>query len=153
MADLSLRFGRYGVSAIAACFAVGALVEDLASPTVTIAGRSYDRGSEVVVIAVLCGVVALVALRGLLGTAAPLSALALIGVASLPAPAWVLDSTFVFLLAMLVCGISGYMAVSRLDRAGLIVLLAAGSAAAWRHPIGGWGQWSSVVAFMSIAWV
>jgi len=74
------------VSAIVACFAVGAIVEDLASPTVVIGERSYDRGSEVVVTAVLCGVVALVARRGLLGIVAPLSALALIGVASFPAP-------------------------------------------------------------------
>jgi hypothetical protein len=67
--------------------------------------------------------------------------------------AWALDSAFVFLLVMLACGISGFMAVSRLDWAGLIVLLAAGSVAVWRYPDGGWGQWFSVVAFMSIAWV
>jgi PAS domain S-box-containing protein len=153
LADLGARLGSYWVSAIAACFAVGALVEDLASPTVVIGGRRYDRGSEAVITAVLCGVVALVALRGRLGVAAPLSALALVGVASFAAPAWVLDSGFLFLLVMLACGIAGYMAESWLDRAGLIVLVAAGSAAAWRNPDRGWGQWFSVVAFMSIAWV
>ncbi|MEP7019545.1 MAG: histidine kinase [Pseudonocardiales bacterium] len=153
MADLGAPFGRHGVSVIAACFAVGALVEHIASPTVTLNGRTYDRGSDAVVAAILCAAVVLVALRGVLGVWAPISAGALIGIASLPAPVWVLESAFVFLLVMLTCGISGYLAVSRIERAGLLVLLASGSLAAWRHPEGGWGRWGSVIAFMSVAWV
>src|SRR5688572_16555018 len=119
-ADLRNRLGRHGVSALAACFAVGALVEDLVNPSVMIDGRSYDRAPEATVVVVLVGVAVLLALRGRLGVAAPLSVLALFGFASLSAPAWVLDSTFVYLLVMLASGLAGYMAQSRLDHAGLL---------------------------------
>ena len=95
-ADLGDRLGRHGVSAPWRCFAAGALVEDLVSPTVTLDGRPFDRGPEAVIVVVLVGAAALVVLRGRLGVAAPLSAVALFGLASLTADGWVFDSTFVF---------------------------------------------------------
>jgi signal transduction histidine kinase len=151
--DLGALFRRHGVSAVAACFAAGALVEDLVRPTVTIAGQPYDRGPDALVAAVLAGAVTLVALRDRLGLVAPLSAIILFGLASLSAPAWVLDSPFVFLLVMLACGLGGYRAQSLRNQSGLLVLWATGSLAAWRHPEPSLGQWLSVVAYMSIAWV
>jgi signal transduction histidine kinase len=152
--DLSMSFGRHGVSALAACFAVGALVEDLVSPSVKLGGARYDRGPEAVIAAVLVGAVILVAVRDRLGVVAPLTAVALLGLASLPAPAWVLDSAFVYLLVMLICGLGGYLTLSRLGHAaGLLVVCAVGSLAAWRHPDHNSGQWVAVIAFMSIAWV
>jgi len=151
-ANLRSRLGRHGVSALAACFAVLALVEDLVNPTVLIDGRSYDRAPEATLVVVLVGVAALLALRGRLGVAAPLSAVALFGLASLSAPEWVLDSTFVYLLVMLASGLAGYMAQSRLDHAGLVVILGAGSLAAWQHPAADVGKWASVLVFISIAW-
>jgi signal transduction histidine kinase len=152
--DLRVLFGRHGVSVLATCFAAGALVEDLVSPTATLGAGRYDRGPEVVIAAVLAAAVALVALRNRLGVVAPLSALALLGLASLPAPAWLLDSSFVYLLVMLICGLGGYLAQSRWSHAaGLLVLLAVGSLAAGRHPDPHWGQAAGVIAFMAIAWV
>ncbi|MGZ4615090.1 MAG: sensor histidine kinase [Actinomycetes bacterium] len=152
--DLSTRFGHHGVTALAACFAAGALVEDLVSPTVRLGADRYDRGPEAVIAAVLVVGVVLVAFRDRLGVVAPVSAVALFGLASLSAPAWVLDSAFVYLLVMLTCGLGGYLAQSRLSHAvGLLVLLTVGSLAAWQHPDPSWGQWASVIAFMSIAWV
>jgi signal transduction histidine kinase len=152
--DLTVRVGRHAVTALAACFAAGALVEDLVSPAATLGAGRYDRGPAAVIAAVLVGAVTLVALRDRLGVVAPLSAVALFGLASLPAPAWVLDSSFVYLLVMLVCGLGGYLARSRRSHvAGLLVLWAAGSLAAWRHPDPNWGQWAGVLTFMSIAWV
>ena len=152
--DLSVRFARHGVSALAAAFAAGALVEDLVSPSVRLGTTRYDRGPDAVVVAVLVGAVILVALRDRLGVVAPLTAVTLFGLASLPAPAWVLDSAFVYLLVMLICGLGGYLTHSRLGHAvGLLVICAVGSLAAWRHPDHHWGQWAAVLAFMSIAWV
>jgi signal transduction histidine kinase len=152
--DLLPRFGRHAVSALAVSFAAGAFIEDLVSPAETLAAGRYDRGPEVVIAAVLTGAVTLVALRGGLGVVAPICAVALFGLATLSAPAWVLDSSFVYLLVMLICGLGGYLARSRLSHAvGLLVLLAAGSLAAWRHPDPNGGQWAGVIAFMSIAWV
>lgn len=149
----STRYGHHGVTALAAGFAAGALVEDLVSPMVTLGAGRYDRGPEAVILAVLVGAVTLVAVRDRLGVVAPMSAIALFGVATLSAPAWVLDSAFVYLIVMLVCGLVGYLARSRLSHAaGLLLIVAAGSLAAWRHPDASWGKWLSVVAFMSIAW-
>ncbi len=91
-------------------------------------------------------------MRGRLGVAAPLSAVALFGLASLSAPEWVLDSTFVYLLVMLASGLAGYMAQSRLDHAGLVVILGAGSLAVSQHPAADVGKWASVLVFISIAW-
>ena len=151
--DLRLRLERHGVTALAVAFAAGALVHDLVSPTVTLDSGRYDRGPEAVIAAVLVGVVVLVGLRGRLGIIAPLSAIALLGLATLTARTWVLDSGFVFLLAMLICGLGGYLTSSSLSQAGLLVILAVGSVAAWRHPEHSWGQTVSVISFMSIAWV
>jgi signal transduction histidine kinase len=152
--DLVARFGRHAVTALAACFAAGALVEDLVSPTATLGDVRYDRGPEVLIAAVLAGAVTLVALRDRLGVVAPIGAVGLFGLASIWAPAWVLDSSFVYLLIMLICALGGYLAQSRLtNTVGLAVLLAAGSLAAWRHVDPNWGQWAAVIAFMSIAWV
>jgi signal transduction histidine kinase len=141
------------VTALAVAFAAGALVHDLVSPTVMLDSGRYDRGPEAVIAAVLVGVVVLVALRGRLGLVAPLSAIALLGLVTLTARTWVLDSGFVFLLAMLVCGLGGYLTTSSLSQAGLLVILAVGTLAAWRHPDHSWGQTVSVISFMSIAWV
>jgi signal transduction histidine kinase len=151
--DLGARFGHHGVTALAACFALGALVEDLVRPSVTLGTGQYDRGPDAVIAASLAAVVTLVALRDRLGLLAPLSALALLGPVPLVAPVWLLDSSFVYLLAMLVCGLGGYLARSRRAHVtGLLVVWAVGSAAAWRHPDPDWGQWAGVLTFMSIAW-
>jgi signal transduction histidine kinase len=151
--DLRLQLERHGVTALAVAFAAGALAHDLVNPTVTLDSGRYDRGPEAVIAAVLVGVVVLVALRGRLGIIAPLSAIALLGLATLTTRTWVLDSGFVFLLAMLICGLGGYLTSSSISQAGLLVILAVGSLAAWRHPEHSWGQTVSVISFMSIAWV
>ena len=141
------------MTALAVAFAAGALVHDLVSPTVTLDSGRYDRGPVAVIAAVLLGVVVLIALRDRLGIIAPLSAIALLGLATLTARTWVLDSGFVFLLAMLVCGLGGYLTSSSLSQAGLLVILAVGGLAAWQHPDHSWGQAVSVISFMTIAWV
>lgn len=152
--DLRTFVERHGVTALVATFAVCALVEDLTSPTVKLGASQYDRGPEAALVVVLAGIVALVALRGRLGLVGPLAAIGLVGVASLAAPAWVLDSSFVFLLGMVVCGVAGYLAQTPLTRAvGLLVVWAAGSLAAWQHPYPHWGQWAAVITFMSMAFV
>jgi hypothetical protein len=151
--DLRLQLERHGVTALVVAFAAGALAQDLVNPTVTLDSGRYDRGPEAVIAAVLVGVVVLVALRGRLGIIAPLSAIALLGLATLTARTWVLDSGFVFLLAMLICGLGGYLTSSSISQAGLLVILAVGGLAAWRHPEHSWGQTVSVISFMSIAWV
>jgi signal transduction histidine kinase len=151
--DLRLQLERHGVTALAVAFAAGALVHDLVSPSVTLDSGRYDRGPEAVIAAVLVGAVVLVALRDRLGVIGPLSAIALLGLATLTARTWVLDSGFVFLLAMLICGLGGYLTTTAISQAGLLVILAVGTLAAWRHPDHSWGQTVSVISFMSIAWV
>jgi signal transduction histidine kinase len=150
--DLGARLGRHVLSALAALLAAGALIEDLADPNVAFGSRSYDRGPEAILVVVLVGVAVLVSLRARLGVAAPLAAVGLFGLASLSASAWVLDSTFVYLLVMLSCGLAGYLARSKRGYAGLLVLWAAGSLAVWQHPDADLGRGVSVVAIMSIAW-
>jgi signal transduction histidine kinase len=140
------------VTVLAVCSAVGALVEDLISPTATLPSGTYDRGPEAVLVATLGAAVAVLALRGRLGLAAPLAALACFALASLPAPAWVLDSSFVYLIVMLSCGLGGYTARSWQHVIGLGVVAACGSVAALRHPDPSLAQGASVVAFMAIAW-
>jgi signal transduction histidine kinase len=115
-------------------------------------GRRYDRAPEPVVIIVLCAAVGLVALRRRIGVIGPLAALMVIGLAALPAPAWALNSSFVFLLVMLVCGISGYLAVGRAGLLGLVVIWVAASLAAGRNPTHSVRDWLFVGTFMSIAW-
>jgi signal transduction histidine kinase len=151
-ARLRRLFGRYGLSSVVAVFAAAALVQDLAGPKVTIGSHRYDRGPEVVIAAVLCGVVVLVALRRRLGVIAPLSALALLGLASIPARAWIIDSAFVFVLAMLVCGMGGFMAGGRRAPASLAVLWAVGSLVEWRYPDRSLGKWFVVLVYMTVAW-
>jgi signal transduction histidine kinase len=148
------RVGHHSVTVLAAGFASGALLEALIRPTVTLGAGRYDRGPDAVIALVLVACVTLVALRSRLGVAAAIGAVGVLGLASLPAPAWVLDSAFVYLLVMLVCGLGGYLAQTRAWHVvGLLVVAAAGSLAALRHPGPSWGQCASVLAFMSIAWV
>ena len=116
--DLAHRVGRHGVTALAVALAVGALVEDLTRPTVDLDAGTFDRGPEAVIVTVLAGVAVVLALRGRLGVVAPLAALVLFALASFPASAWVLDSTFVYLLVMLSCGLAGYLTQTRRDYAG-----------------------------------
>src|SRR3954466_4294205 len=133
-ADTRDLLSRYGLTALATCLAVGALIEDLASRTVTIGNRSYDRGPEALIVVVIAAAATLVALRGRLGVGAPLCALALFGVASFSPPAWLLDSPLFYLLVMLLCGLAGFLARSSLGHAGLLVVLATGSLAVWNYP-------------------
>lgn len=150
---LPARVTRDGVTALAGCFAVGALVEDLASPTVVIGGHRYDRGPEAAIVAVLVVIVALVAFRGRLGFRGSVAALALAGPAALIAPAWVLDSSFFFLLAMLLCAITGYLAATRVTMiTSLVLIWAVAAVAEWRHPERSWNQAFFVGTFMTVAW-
>jgi signal transduction histidine kinase len=151
-AGLGERIERYAPTTLAACFALGALIEDIVSPTVRIAGHGYDRAPEPAVVIVLCATVAFVALRRRIGVLGPLAALGAIALATFPAPAWVLNSSFVFLLVMLVCGISGYFAVSRVGLLGLAVIGVAAALAEWRNPERSIGNGVFVAGFMSIAW-
>jgi signal transduction histidine kinase len=144
--------GRYGLDAIAASLAVAALVEDLINPIITIGLRRYDRGPEAVIIGMLCGAVVLVALRRRLGVGAPLAALGLGCVTAFAAPAWLLDSPFMFLLGMLLCGLSGFMVTGHGLLVGPVVVVAFASAASVRHPGASWASWSFVVVFTLIAW-
>jgi signal transduction histidine kinase len=151
--DLANRVGRHGVTVLAAALAVGALVEDLTRPTVDLDAGTYDRGPEAVIVTVLAGVAVLLALRGRLGVVAPLAALVLFALASFPASAWVLDSTFVYLLVMLSCGLAGYLTQSTRDYAGLLVVCAAGSVAVSQHPDGDIGRALSVSVITSLGWL
>jgi signal transduction histidine kinase len=146
------RVERYAPTALAGVFALGALIEDLVSPMVTVGGRRYDRAPEAVAVVALCAAVGLVALRRRIGVIGPLSALAAVGLAAIPAPAWLLNSSFVYLLAMFVCGISGYLAVGRVGLLGLGVVWVVASLAEWRNPERSVANWLAVGAFMSIAW-
>ena len=151
--DQANRLGRFGVTALAAAFAVGALVEDLVKPTVDLDSGTYDRGPEAVIVTVLAVVVVLLTLRSRLGIAAPLAALALFGLATLPASSWALDSTFVYLLVMLSCGLAGYLTQSRRDYAGLLVVWATGGMAVWQYPDGDLGQAVPVITFTTLGWL
>jgi signal transduction histidine kinase len=151
-AGLGKRVERYAPTALAALFALGVLIEDLVRPAVTVDGRRYDRAPEVVVVVILCLAVGLVALRRRLGVIGPLAALAVLGLAAFPAPAWVLNSSFVYLLVMFVCGLSGYLAVGRVGLLGLGVVWTVASLAEWRNPERSVANWLAVGAFMSIAW-
>lgn len=102
--------------------------------------------------AVLAGVVIVVALRERLGVVGPLSAIALLGLASLSAPVWVLNSNVIFLLVMLLCGLAGYMSTSWPHRAGIVVLWVVATLASWRDPDSGVGGGVLTAAYMSTAW-
>jgi signal transduction histidine kinase len=144
---------RDGITVLAACFALGALLEDLASPQVTLAGERFDRGPEAVIVVTLVLMVALVAVRHRLGFGGPLLAMAIGGVAALSARAWILDSSFFFLLAMLVCGLVGYLSTTpgRIVLS-LAVLWGVAAVGEWRRPIHSWPQLYLAGTFMSIAW-
>ena len=118
--DLAHRVGRHGVTALAAALAVGALVEDLTRPTVELDAGTFDRGPEAVIVTVLAGVAWCLPSVSRLGVVAPLAALVLFALASFPASAWVLDSTFVYLLVMLSCGLAGYLTQTPRDYASLL---------------------------------
>ncbi len=151
--DLASRVGRHGVTALAVALAVGALVEDLTRPTVDLDAGTFDRGPEAVIVTVLAGVAVVLALRGRLGVVAPLAALVLFALASFPASAWVLDSTFVYLLVMLSCGLAGYLTQTRRDYAGLLVVCVAGAVAVSQHPDGDIGRALSVSVITSLGWL
>jgi signal transduction histidine kinase len=145
--------GRDGITVLAACFALGALLEDLASPQVTIGGERFDRGPEAVIIVTLVLMVALVAVRGRFGLAGPLAAMAVCGIAVLSARAWIIDSSLFFLLAMLVCGLVGYLSTTpgRIVLS-LAVLWGVAAVGEWRRPVNSWQQFFLVGTFMSVAW-
>jgi hypothetical protein len=151
-AGLGERIKRYAPTALAAVLALGALIEDLVSPVVTVGGRRYDRAPEAVVVIALSAAVALVALRRRLGVIGPLCAVAAVGLAAFPARAWLLNSSLVYLLVMFVCGLCGYLAVGRVGLLGLVVVWAVASLAEWRNPERSVANWLAVGAFMSIAW-
>jgi signal transduction histidine kinase len=151
--DQANRLGRHGVTALAAALAVGALVEDLTRPTVDLEAGTYDRGPEAVIVTVLAGVVLMLALRGRLGVLAPLGALVLFALASFPASAWVLDSTFVYLLVMLSCGLAGYLTQTPRDYASLAVVCAASAVAVSQHPDGDIGRALSVASITALGWL
>ncbi len=151
-AGLSARLEDFALTGLAAAFAVGALIEDLVRPAVTINGQQYDRAPEAVVGLVLAAGVAFVALRRRLGVLGPLGALAVIGVATLPAPAWAMHSSFVFLFVMLVCGICGYLTVGWRGRLGLILVVVVAALVEWRDPNHTLANGVLVGGFMSIAW-
>ncbi len=151
-AGLGKRVERNAPTALAAAFALGALIEDLVSPMVTVGGRRYDRAPEVVVVIALGAAVTLVAFRRRLGVVGPLSALAAVGLAAIPAPAWLLNSSLIYLLVMFVCGLSGYLTGGRVGLLGLGVVWAVASLAEWRNPERSAASWLEVGAFMCIAW-
>ena len=139
-------------TALAAAFALGTLIEDLVRPTVTVNGRHYDRAPRSPSCSSLTVAVALLALRGRLGVLSPLGALVASARRDLPAPAFALNTTFVFLFVMLVCGIAGYLAADRRGLAGLVVVLATAALAEARNPHHTLGNGALVAAFMAIAW-
>jgi hypothetical protein len=63
LTPLGERVERYAPTVLAALFALGAVIEDVVSPMVTVGGRRYDRAPEAVMVIALCAAVALVALR------------------------------------------------------------------------------------------
>jgi signal transduction histidine kinase len=151
-AGVGERIEHFAPTALAALFALGALIENIVRPVITIGGQRYDRAPDLALVTALCAAVALVALRRRLGVLGPLAALAAVGLAAFPAPAWLLNSVFIFLLVMFVCALSGYLAVRRVGLLGLGVVLVVASLAEWRNPERSVANGVAVAAFMSIAW-
>jgi len=54
---------------------------------------------------------------------------------------------------MLLCGLAGYMSLSRLHHTGVLLLWAVAILASWRNPDEGAGGWALTAAYMSTAWV
>jgi signal transduction histidine kinase len=151
-AGLPPRLEHYALTGLAVAFALGALVEDLVRPTVTVDGQQYDRAPEAAVVLFLTAAAALVALRRRLGLLGPLGAVGVLGIATFPAPAFALNSSFVFLFVMLACGIGGYLTVGRRGRLGLVVILLVAALAEWRNPQRTLSNGVLVGGFMTIAW-
>jgi hypothetical protein len=128
--DRRRTVAAHGATAAVAALAVAALVENLVSPTVTVDGVVYDRGPDALLAAVLAASVVLVVLRRRLGVVAPLGAVVLFGLASFAAPVWLIDSSALFVLVMVLCGLTGYLVDDRFGRLGLPVLWLVGLVAA-----------------------
>src|SRR4051794_40856551 len=122
VADLRSRLTPHALTVAAAVVAVAALIEDIARETVTIDGHGYDRGPDVVIVGALAVAVLLIGLRRQIGLLAPIGALAVFGVAALPARAWALNSPDVFVLVMMICGLSGFMSRGRWFPAAIPVI-------------------------------
>jgi signal transduction histidine kinase len=84
--------------------------------------------------------------------AAPLGAVVLFGLASFAAPVWLIDSSALFVLVMVLCGMTGYLVDARFGRLGLPVLWLVGIVAALQYPKPAWSMGIAVVAFMTVAW-
>jgi signal transduction histidine kinase len=143
---------EHGVTLAVAILAVAAFAEDLVSPTVVVRNVSYDRGPEAVIAAVLVAAVVLAVLRRRLGVIAPLAAVALFGVASFTAPVWLIDSSALFVLVMVICGMAGYLVDDRGGRLALPVLWTVGIVATLEYPRPAWSTGIAVLGFMTIAW-
>src|SRR5262249_55667916 len=115
-------FGRYVVDAAVCLLAVVVVVEDLVSPTVTLAHHRYDRGPELAIIPITVAVAALMLARRRLGIAAPLISMALFGASSFATRVWLPSSGAAYLLIIVVCGTIGYLTVSRATLAGLVLV-------------------------------
>ncbi len=151
-ADLRTRLTADLLTFVACGLAVAALVEDVVRPTVVIAGSRYDRGPEAVIAATLCALVVLVGLRHRIGPAAPVAAVAVLALAAFPTRAWLLDSPFVFLLAMLLCGLCGYEARQSWDLAAVLAIWLVAVLAQWREPHHVWHNVLIVGGYMTVAW-
>jgi signal transduction histidine kinase len=145
--------GRYALDLVVCALALGALVEDLVAKTVTLEGVEYDLAPEWLVVGVVCAVPALVVLRRRLGIVAPVAALVLVGATSISARAWLPGSGLMYLLVLLLSGVTGYMVVRRLEHATILVVWAVVTFAVIRQPDRGWDTWTFVMVFMSVAWL
>jgi signal transduction histidine kinase len=150
--DRRRTIAEHGITLAVAALGVAALIENLVSPTTSVDGVNYDRGPDALIAAVLAGIVVLIALRRRLGVAAPLGAVALLGIASLSAPVWLIDSPALFVLVMVICGMAGYLVDDRGGRFGLGVLWVVGVVATLEYPKASWSVGTAVVGFMTIAW-
>ncbi len=143
----------YVIDVLVCALVLGGLVEDLVAKTVTLDGVEYDLAPEWLVVVVAFAVPTIVALRRRLGIVSPLSALALLGLLSIPAPAWVPGSGFMFVLVLLLCAMTGYMVTRRVEYASLAVVLVVATFAVLRQPDRSWATWAFVAIFCSLAWL
>jgi signal transduction histidine kinase len=150
---LGSLLSRYVVDAAACVLAVVTLVEDLVSPTATLSDVRYDRGPEIVIVPVVLATTALVLARRRLGVVAPMIALALFGLSSLPARAWLPSSGSAYLSVILVAATIGYLGMAgRSGVAGLALIWAVAAFAVARQPDRSWGTLVFVSLTLSIAW-
>jgi signal transduction histidine kinase len=150
---ITTLFGRYVIDAAVCVLAVIILVEDLVSPTATLADIRYDRGPEIVIIPITVVVAALMLARRRMGIAAPLISLALFGASSFPARVWLPSSGAAYLLIIVVCGTLGYLTVSRAAFAGLALVELAPAIAVSRQPDRSWGNLTWVLVTLTLAWL